>query len=298
MKNLLSFLLLLSLSLTANLAYAQVPEPDSTEIWVIETQAGSLYKGHIVKMESLSVTLKTTEGVTINLSREVINKMYKKGKGDERLHRRYLVNRYHLNSSAYSLGKNQGYYRNNTLLLNEVAFGITDYFDLQLSTTFLFSPVILSGKYSIPLVKNKLTAALRVGMIMSPYFNGQGTFLSGYILGANITIGSRKRSLSLIYSTIGPTVIDKTDGNFLSISGKIDLNPKISLVADVIFYWQPSNTNIDFYDFQRRYYYLNFGSRFRLRKFIFDLTSNFVIRKDVFFQPIIPFPSASVTIPF
>ena len=298
MNYLFSALLLLTLSLTGQRAWAQVPEPDSTEIWVIETQAGSLYKGHIVKMESLSVTLKTTEGATVTLAREIIEKMYRAPTNSDIRRPRNLINRYNISSSGYSMGKNKGYYRNNTFFLNELVYGVGDYFDLQISTTFIFTPIILSGKYSIPLVENKVTAAVRGGTIVIPYLNGGDGPVAGYIFGGNLTFGPRNRNVSLGYSTLGPSVFDDTRGNLLSISGAIDLSAKISLVADALFFWEPNTQFNNRFNNQERFSYVSFGTRWRFRSLSLDVTGNFIINRDDYGVFVVPFPSASITAPF
>lgn len=286
----------LFLSLCTCKLHAQVPEPDSTVIWVIKTTTGSTYEGYITEMKSLSVTLKTTGGVTITLSREIIDEMYRKATNRQIVTRqRRTVNRYNLSSSAYSIGKNNGYYRNNTVSINEVAYGVGNHFDLELSTTILFSPLFLKGKYSIPLVENQLTASLTAGAVVIPYIIDGTTAGAAYTFGGKLTVGPRHRNLSFGYSTFGGSPFENAL-NVYNVSGKIDLSYKFSLVGDVVWFSEPTNRANTFAIDQNNetLAFASIGPRWRMSNLSFDVNATFLI----FDATLIAFPTANILVPF
>jgi hypothetical protein len=169
MKNILPFFFLLALVP----AYSQEPG-DSTSVWVVETTDGNEFTGTILFEDSAGIILTTAIYGELHINSSHIKKR-KEIPSDHLVGGEYWfgnphATRYFFGPNVYGLQKGEGYYQNTWIFLNQVNYGISDYFSLGGGVMPLFliagspSPVWLTPKLSFPLVRDKVN--LGAGMLL------------------------------------------------------------------------------------------------------------------------------------
>ncbi len=195
-------LFLLSLMLV-NEAFAQVNS--DTARYQIITNSGNKYYGNILSNDSSHIRIRTVELGEITILKKDIKTMRaeirKKGNrilqdGDHPQNTRYFFS-----PNGYGLKKNQGYYQNVWVMVNNFAYGLSDHFSVGggLVPLFLFSgaptPVWVTAKMSFPVEKNKIN--MGAGALMGTVLTGEeGSHGFGMLFGL-ATVGSKQKNISL-----------------------------------------------------------------------------------------------------
>lgn len=200
MKPLFTFLLLFLAIL--NNSPAQTPQ-DSI-YWKITTNDGNEYRGFILSSDSTTVVLKTSNIGTITIQNENIQALEKLEPNDLRSVSKWRENhqaaRYFWMPNGHGLKKNQTYYQNSMIFVNQVSLGITDKVTMGVGIIPLFflgtgfTPIWVTPKFSMPVVKDKYSigAGALLGGVLT---NSEGNFFGiTYLVN---TFGNRDRNLSV-----------------------------------------------------------------------------------------------------
>ncbi len=199
--------------------------------------------------------------------------------------------------TGYGLKKNEGYYQNFMLGLNQVSYGVTDNLTIGLTleafTTFaaingfIDSPAFaITPKYSIPVKKDFYNIGVGAMIINLPNTDRLFDWNLFYVVN---TIGSKDRNVSL------GVAYGLRDGSLASrptftLSGAYRLSPKVSLITENWFI-----SNID--SFQA---FNLFGVRITGKKLSWDIAllgtrSNRRRNRSYY---LFPLPIGGVTVPF
>jgi hypothetical protein len=189
--------------LTLNKVSAQV-NSDTTRYQII-TKNGNKYTGKILGSDSAHVKIRTLElGEITMLKKNIktienvtgINQHRELQSGNHPQNTRYFFS-----PNGYGLKKNQGYYQNVWVMVNNFAYGLSDNFSIGggLVPMFLFAgsptPVWVTAKMSFPLEKNKLN--MGVGALMGTVLTSEeGSHGFGMLFGL-ATVGSKQKNVSL-----------------------------------------------------------------------------------------------------
>jgi hypothetical protein len=178
-----------------------VPQ-DSLTVFEIETIDGNVYIGTIIKQDNKLITFKANNLGTILLIKQDIVSM-------EIVEPEQLVDgqfwahhmqstRYFWQPNGYGLKKGEAYYQNVWILFNQFSVGVTDNFLIGggIMPLFLFggapTPVWLTPKFSIPIIKDKLN--LGVGALFAYILGGEIGLGMPY---ATATVGPRDKNFSV-----------------------------------------------------------------------------------------------------
>jgi hypothetical protein len=202
MKNLVSVtVFLVFLLLSPNLSNAQ-NQQDSIKNR-IETLDGNEYIGIILEQNSEKLRLKTDNLGEITIAANQIKKITPIDQLIAKDGTYWLDNpqstRYFWAPNGYNLKRGEGYYQNVWVLFNQFAYGVTDHFSAGVGTIPLFlfgggdyTPVWLTLKYSVPVVKNKIN--LGGGLLMGTVLGEGGS--AGILYGIS-TFGTKDKNLNV-----------------------------------------------------------------------------------------------------
>lgn len=203
-KGILLCLLIFCLCAFAREAAAQQAQ-DTTAIYLIKTRDGNKYVGQIVDQNDEFILFRTKNLSEITIAREDIVEMSLLGAKnlvEESLWPENLQStRYFWAPNAYNLRSGEGYYQNIWILFNQASIGVTDRFSVGLGTVPLFlfggtstpSPVWITPKFSVPLVKDKWN--IGVGALAGKVL-GEDESSFGIMYGIT-TFGNRNRNASI-----------------------------------------------------------------------------------------------------
>jgi hypothetical protein len=175
---------------------------DTLVIWRIETNDGNEFIGTILSKDSSSIHLNTKVLGVLNIPHSFINSCTQVNQVTIKRGEVWMINlqaaRYFYSPNGFGLEKGSGYYQNTWVLFNQASYGVTNYFSLGVGMVPLFlfggaaTPVWITPKFSIPVVKEKLNvgAGVLVGQIV-----GKDMIKFG-ITYAVTTIGSHDRNLT------------------------------------------------------------------------------------------------------
>jgi len=148
MKNLIQILLFIILVFATSNVFGQktnISEPvDSTKIYKIELNDGSIFIGNILQQDSVNLVLRTSSIPKIEIPVSKIKSIDEVDKSNFKNDIYWYPNphatRYFYGPSAIGLKKGEGYYQNTYLVLNSFNVGITDNISigggLELISTF------------------------------------------------------------------------------------------------------------------------------------------------------------------
>lgn len=169
----------------------------------IETNDGNEYIGIILQRTADKIKIKTDKLGEIYIPTADIKKISEINRPMAKDGTYWLDNpqatRYFWSPNGYSLKKGEGYYQNVWILGNQAIYGLTNHLSagIGMIPLFLFAgastPVWLTLKYSVPLVKDKvnITAGALVGTVI-----GESTGAIGILYGMS-TFGSKDNNLSI-----------------------------------------------------------------------------------------------------
>ena len=173
-----------------------------TADYQVETIDGNVFIGKITNSDSLSYIINTGEYGLITVKLNRVSKVFKLSSRDLSIksywHENIQSARYFWAPNAYGLKKGEGYYQNYWVLFNQVSYGFTDYFSvgIRIIPLFIFAgsptPVWITPKLSIPIVKNKLN--LGVGGLFGAVLGEEAGF--GIVYGT-ATYGPRDKNISI-----------------------------------------------------------------------------------------------------
>lgn len=142
-------------------------------------------------------------------------------------------NRYMYAPSGFTLGAGHGYVSQKEILLTEVAYGITDFWDIQAGTS-LITLLIPGGQFGV--VGTKLAAP--VGSLWHIGGGTQVLFASELIFTAvfgTVTFGTEDKHISINAGTTFAAFadfIEPADGGIVIISGNYRLGARTALIAE------------------------------------------------------------------
>ena len=149
-------------------------QPDSTRLYKIELNDGSVYLGGILKEDIDVIAFKTLSGNKIEIRKVYIKNKELVEKGDFKNGVYWFRNpnptRYLFGPSAFNLKAGEGYYQNTYLLLNSFNYGITDNISVG-------GGVELITLFSFPKGGPIFILTPKVGFEVAPKFNVGGGVL-------------------------------------------------------------------------------------------------------------------------
>lgn len=290
MKDIIQILLFTFLVFATSSVFGQktnISEPiDSTKIFKIELNDGSIYIGSILQKDSVSLVLKTLSIPKIEIPVSSVKSIDEVDKSNFKNGSYWYPNphatRYFYAPSAIGLKKGEGYYQNTYLLLNSFNVGITNHISigggLELLSTFIAKDPIF---FITP----------KVGFKVSEKFHAGGGLLFTRIPGTTLgtiygtgTYGSKDHNIT---SSLGWGFVD---GEFsqrpiLTLSGMTRISKRAALVSEN---WLIPTDG---------YYGLfSYGVRFFGEKIAVDLA--FINNRDIAELIIIGIPFVSFTVKF
>lgn len=143
-------------------------------------------------------------------------------------------NRYLYSPSAFTLGAGRGYVSQKEIVLTEVAFGITDFWDLQAGTS-LITLLLPGGQFGMVGTKLAFPVSKSVHLgagAQSLLFAGGGLIL-GF---GTVTVGSEDRHLSVNAGAIGLLGSGGIASGVITVSGNWRLGPRTSLLSENWFF--------------------------------------------------------------
>lgn len=203
MKKILSgfVVLIILLICLPNLVQAQAKQ--DTIKSRIETIDGNEYIGVILERSVDKIRIKTEKLGEISILNKDVKRVSEVSSSRNKNGTYWLDNpqstRYFWSPNGYNLKKGDGYYQNVWILFNQAVYGITDHFSAGLGVMPLFlfagapTPVWLTLKYSVPVVKDKVN--IGAGALMGTVIGGGGG-TAGILYGIS-TFGSKDNNLSV-----------------------------------------------------------------------------------------------------
>ncbi len=211
----------------------------------ITTNDGNIFIGKLLKETNKIIRIKTKSAGNITIKKNNIRSIdfnYTQGssiKNEIKTTNKYkdYPSRYFLGTSGYNLKKGEGYYANTWVFINELNYGITDYFSAGVGVVPLFlfagtpSPVWLKTKFSYPVLKDKL--------------NVSGGIMAGAVIGLDIdftvptffyaaaTVGNRNNNITLSFN-YGYVEGEFSPGLY-TLSGKYKVSRRTFLMTDNYF---------------------------------------------------------------
>ena len=197
----MKFLLLIPFLLVSVISRAQVSQ--DTTLLRVETIDGNEYIGKIISIDAQNVVLNTDLLGIITLRKSTIKSMTPVYGSQIKEGVLWFENpqstRYFWQPNGYGLKKGEAYYQNVWIFFNQVSYGVTDNFLIGagMVPAFLFAgaptPVWITPKFSIPVVKDKLNVG--VGGLMGTVI-GESQSGFGLVYGTS-TLGDRNTNMSL-----------------------------------------------------------------------------------------------------
>jgi len=203
--------------------------------------------------------------------------------------------------TGYGLRKNEGYYQNFMLGLNQLSYGFTDKFTVGLTLEFFTSIAAINGeldspafaitpKYSIPVKEDLYNVGVGAMIINLPNTDQLFDWNLLYIVN---TVGSKDRNISLgiAYGLKEGTLADSPT---YTLSGVFRVDKQLSLITENWFIPERNGSRI----------FSLFGVRITGKKVSWDISmsatksfdnSEFLRRSR---YSLIPVPIAGVTVPF
>lgn len=164
---------------------------------------GNEFVGQIVDIDDEKVVLKSESLGQITLHRKYIRSINRvdshEGEGAIAGYIAIHTTRYLFAASAYGLEKGESYYQNILVFYNQYNIGITDRFSLSVGVIPFFliagaaTPVGVTPKYSIPLVKNKVN--LSVGVLIGGVIGERNSLIA--LPHITASFGSREKNVSI-----------------------------------------------------------------------------------------------------
>lgn len=223
-----------------NQKISKTSSSDSSQYFLVETNDGNIYIGRVTKTtpETISLETKNIGEVTLKLVNIESLQPLEDGNTDPTNVRwsDYLQSsRYFFSPSGYGLRKGDAYYQNVWLLFNQFSMGFSDHFSagIGLIPLFLFagaaSPVWLTPKFSIPVVKDKFNVG--VGALTGAVFGAFWEDSAFGIVYGMATLGSRNRNLSVGLG-YGYAADEFSRRPSISLSGMLKVGKKGYLVTE------------------------------------------------------------------
>lgn len=182
---------------------AQEPlNPDTTNVYRIETRDGNVFTGRILSEDQQVVSIATDKLGTIRIpigdirSRVLLDGV--KTEGGEFWMPNPQSTRYFWAPNGYGLQKGEAYYQNIWVFYNQLSWGISNHFSMSagMIPLFLFAgaptPIWIVPKFSIPVSENKFN--LGTGAFLGTVL-GESTGVFGLLFGT-ATFGSRDKNFS------------------------------------------------------------------------------------------------------
>lgn len=228
-------ILTIAFLLTGIICFAQ--DKPQVKTYLIETKDGNSYTGQLLSSDSIKVVLKTDKLGEITLLNSDIRQKTALKESQVKGGKIWLENpqstRYFFSPNGYGLKKGEGYYQNVWVLVNSFAVGINDYVSIGggIIPLFLFAgsptPVYVTAKVSIPVVKNKfnLGAGVLAGTALGESDTGFG------ILYGIATVGSKDANLSLGLG-YGFVSGEFSKAPMINVNGMVRVSPRGYLVTE------------------------------------------------------------------
>lgn len=230
MKTFKTWFIVFAFSFIANTLYAQT-EADSMEkaqTVVINMKNGESYTGQIVKRDSTTITLRTTNGELSLLSSNVKSIKENDYEGEFSFANSHDT-RYFFGPTAIPIKKKTGYYQNVLLTTNFVNYGISENLSigggLEFISTSLGEPIwFLTPKVGFQLSDNLYLGG---GFIMA----GMGSSGSATLAYGVTTLGSAESNISV---GVGYGLIDGDLSEYpaIMLSGTIRISNGIALLTE------------------------------------------------------------------
>lgn len=200
MKNILLFLLMLALMIPLT---CRAQKTDSTKLVRIETRDGNQYIGTITFQDHQHIKLFTEKFGELTFDRIDVVSIDPVDKKQIKDGIYWFDNpqatRYFLTTNGYGLKRNESYYQNVWVWLNQFSYGVTDNFSFGVGFVPLFlfggtsTPAWITPKFSIPISKDHLN--LSIGAFAGTIIGEEDTGF-GQLYGA-LTVGSRDKNFSV-----------------------------------------------------------------------------------------------------
>lgn len=144
-------------------------------------------------------------------------------------------NRYFYSPSAFSSGRGRGYVSQKEIVLTEVSYGVTDFWDVQAGTS-LITLFLEGGQFAVVGTKlaMKVSEHVRLGVgAQALFLPAQSTSLT--LAFGTVTVGDEDKHLSVS----GGTAIGFFDGSaevapgaLLTVSGNLRVGPSTALITE------------------------------------------------------------------
>ena len=141
--------------------------------------------------------------------------------------------------TGYGLRKNEGYYQNFLLGINQLSYGITDHFTIgvtleaftliaSINGTGLTPAFAITPKYSIPVKKDVYNVGVGAMIVNFPHTDQLFDWNLFYVVN---TFGSRDRNVSVgaAYGLKDGTLADRPT---FTLAGAFRISPKVSLITE------------------------------------------------------------------
>jgi hypothetical protein len=248
MKRIFQLISFTILVCTTNSAFSQKTivdqSRDSTKIYKIELQDGSVFIGYIIQQDSINLEIKTLSIPKIEIPISKIKSIIELDSSNYKKGRYWFPNpnatRYLFAPSAFNLKKGEGYYQNTYLFLNSFNVGITNNFSigggLELLSTLGslafgdFSPIF----FITPKVGFEVTNKFHVGggvlYASIPSFSSAGRTSMGIAYGVG-TYGTLDNNITL---GMGWGFVNDEFSNNpnITLSGMTRIAKKVALVTE------------------------------------------------------------------
>jgi hypothetical protein len=248
MKRIFQLISFTILVCTTNSAFSQKTivdqSRDSTKIYKIELQDGSVFIGYIIQQDSINLEIKTLSIPKIEIPISKIKSIIELDSSNYKKGRYWFPNpnatRYLFAPSAFNLKKGEGYYQNTYLFLNSFNVGITNNFSigggLELLSTLgslafgEFSPTF----FITPKVGFEVTNKFHVGggvlYASIPSFSSAGRTSMGIAYGVG-TYGTLDNNITL---GMGWGFVNDEFSNNpnITLSGMTRIAKKVALVTE------------------------------------------------------------------
>ncbi len=234
-----SLIVALILGVTSPRLNAQKKHTRKEKLYLIETYDGAKITGKIISSnpEKLVVFNKEKGNIAIP-AYQIKSKRELKAEepyhNDPYLEELLFPGRYFITTNAFPIGKGEKYYKMN-LLGPELQYGVNDHLDVGLMATWLFSPIVLNVKYSIP-IGNWVSVAGGVMGLTGSWFNFS---LYGTMAYGMLTLGNRHRNLNIGLGYARARNVNyffddpmSVNGTLVSIGGMYQITRKVVLVFD------------------------------------------------------------------
>lgn len=236
-KSLLTFLVTAVLSiLTFNAVHAQfeIDTTDKSKMYVITTNDGNNFVGHISFYDSKEVLINTKTMGEVSIPKYQIKTIEELNSSNVSASGEYIPNevfstRYFITTNGLPIEKGENYIQWN-LSGPDFQFGVGKNFGVGVMTSWMGMPIIGSIKYSFAMgekVYFGLGALAGTGSWASPKSGGILPF-------GVLTFGDRRSNLNISggYAAIFLNGVDNINQPLISIAGMTKVGKKVSLVFD------------------------------------------------------------------